>query len=111
MPGFVCALRPSGTEVHWCGFVLLLSWQRGALNQLSAFLVLIRDAFDNPRTVNDIASITMKVNNVDVTSSFSYAGTDAYNVTFTPTVAGVLTVRVFVSSVEISGSPFNPVIL
>ncbi len=78
---------------------------------MATFLVLIRDSFDNPRTVNDVTSISITLNGAAFASTFVYAGRDAYRVSFTPIVAGVTTVRVFVGGVEISGSPFKPVVL
>ena len=85
--------------------------QVGSVNQVATFLVHIRDSFDNPRTVNDVTSITITLNGVAFPSSFVYAGGDAYRVSFTPVLAGVTTVRVLVGGVDISGSPFKPVVL
>ena len=85
--------------------------QTGAVGQQSTFLVHIRDSFDNPRTTNDVSAITITVNGAAHASTFPYAGTDAYRLAFTPTTAGVLTLRVYVLGVEILGSTFKPVIL
>jgi hypothetical protein len=85
--------------------------QVASVNQAATFLVHIRDSFDNPRTVNDVASLSITVNGDPHSSTFVYAGGDTYRVTFTPTFAGVITVRVLVAGDEIFGSPFRPVVL
>ena len=89
-------------------------WQVGAVNQQSFFYVLIRDAFDNPRTVNDVpaSAFAVTINGVAQTIPAPvYSGNDAYKVMFTPTVTGVLTMAVTVNGVGIVGSPFHPTVL
>ena len=80
------------------------------MNQTSTFYVKIRDSFDNPRAVNDVSSISIAFGGVAYASTFTYAGTDSYLVSFVPNRSGVLTLNVYVLGVQISGSPFHPVI-
>ncbi len=75
------------------------------------FDLFIKDAYSNPRPLNDLTGVTVSDGTVSLSSpvalasSVSYVGGNQYTVRFTPTASGVRRLLVRIAGVDISGSP------